>query len=82
LANRGCCLQHGQQRCLAPPLKPLQIDKRENSRFHDFGVTMVMIFYMLEYGWSKLTLGQFGVHDLSVFANPIKKIDSLYVAWY
>ena len=37
---------------------------------------------MIDYGWSKLTLSQFGVHDASMLEQPIKEIDSFYVAWH
>ncbi|MBW1296287.1 DoxX family membrane protein [Aquimarina litoralis] len=51
----------------------------------DFGVLTLrwyLIFYMISYGWSKLTLSQFGVHDPSILEQPIKDIDSFYVAWH
>lgn len=37
---------------------------------------------MLSYGFAKLTLSQFGVHDDSILEQPIKDIDSFYVAWH
>ncbi|WP_273567689.1 DoxX family membrane protein [Maribacter halichondriae] len=51
----------------------------------DFGVLALrwyLIVYMLSYGFSKLTLSQFGVHDDSILEQPIKDIDSFYVAWH
>ncbi|WP_298423705.1 DoxX family membrane protein [uncultured Kordia sp.] len=51
----------------------------------DFGVLALrwyLVFYMISYGWSKLTLSQFGVHDSSILEQPIKDIDSFYVAWH
>ena len=51
----------------------------------DFGILALrwyLIFYMISYGWSKLTLSQFGVHDSSILEKPIKDIDSFYVAWH
>ena len=41
-----------------------------------------LIFYMINYGWEKLTLSQFVVHDPSILDQPIKDIDSFYVAWH
>lgn len=49
----------------------------------DFGILALrwyLVFYMINYGWSKLTLGQFGVYDPSILEQPIKDIDSFYVA--
>lgn len=37
---------------------------------------------MFSYGFGKLTLSQFGVHDVSILEQPIKDIDSFYVAWH
>ncbi len=51
----------------------------------DFGVLTLrwyLIIYMIDYGFAKLTLGQFGVHDASILEQPIKDIDSFYVAWH
>jgi len=41
-----------------------------------------LVFYMIDYGWGKLTLNQFGVHDPSILEEPIKDVDSFYVAWH
>lgn len=51
----------------------------------DFGILALrwyLIYYMIDYGWGKLTLNQFVVHDPSILEQPIKDIDSFYVAWY
>ena len=51
----------------------------------DFGVLALrwyLVFYMISYGWGKLTLSQFGIHDASILEEPIKDIDSFYVAWH
>lgn len=51
----------------------------------DFGILALrwyLVFYMINYGWGKLTLNQFGVHDTSILEQPIKDIDSFYVAWH
>ena len=37
---------------------------------------------MLNYGFSKLTMNQFGVHDQDIINQPLNKIDDFYVAWY
>lgn len=41
-----------------------------------------LIYYMIRYGWSKLTLSQFGIHDTTILEQPIQDIDSFYVAWH
>lgn len=41
-----------------------------------------LVYYMINYGWAKLTLNQFGVHDISILDQPLKDIDSFYVAWH
>lgn len=51
----------------------------------DFGVLALrwyLIFYMLSYGWAKLTLSQFGVHDPAILEQALKEVDSFYVAWH
>ena len=51
----------------------------------DFGILALrwyLVFYMINYGWGKLTLSQFGVYDASILEHPIKDIDSFYVAWH
>ncbi len=51
----------------------------------DFGVLALrwyLVFYMISYGWTKLTLSQFGVHDPSIIAQPLKDVNSFYVAWH
>jgi uncharacterized membrane protein YphA (DoxX/SURF4 family) len=59
--------------------------KLRKEKITDFGVLTLrwyLVFYMISYGWSKLTLSQFGVHDASILEQPIKNIDSFYVAWH
>lgn len=51
----------------------------------DFGVLSLrwyLVIYMINYGWAKLTLSQFGVYDTSILEQPIKDVDSFYVAWH
>jgi len=51
----------------------------------DFGVLTFrwyLIFYMISYGWGKLTLSQFGVNDPEILEQHIKDIDSFYVTWH
>jgi len=59
--------------------------KLKKEKIIDFGVLALrwyLIYYMISYGWSKLTLSQFGVHDTTILEQPIKDIDSFYVAWH
>ena len=51
----------------------------------DFGVLALrwyLVYYMIGYGWSKLTLSQFGVHDPAILEQPMIDVDSFYVAWH
>lgn len=51
----------------------------------DFGVLTLrwyLIFYMLSYGWAKVTLSQFGMHDPTILDQALKDVDSFYVAWH
>lgn len=41
-----------------------------------------LIYFMIDYGWGKLTLSQFNVHDDSILEMPLKDVDSFYVAWH
>ena len=55
------------------------------SKVIDFGVLALrwyLIFYMIDYGWGKMTLSQFGVWDPTILEKPMKDIDSFYVAWH
>lgn len=57
----------------------------KKAKIIDLGILALrwyLVFYMISYGWSKLTLSQFGVHDPSILEQSIKDIDSFYVAWH
>lgn len=57
----------------------------KNEKIIDFGVLALrwyLVFYMISYGWGKLTMSQFGVYDTSIVEEPMKDIDSFYVAWH
>ena len=41
-----------------------------------------LAFYMFDYGWGKMTGGQFGVHDPEILEKPLKEVDKFYIAWY
>ncbi|MFC4632286.1 DoxX family membrane protein [Dokdonia ponticola] len=41
-----------------------------------------LVYFMISYGWAKVTLSQFGVHDPSIIEQPLREIDSFYVAWH
>ncbi len=57
----------------------------KKAKLLDFGILILrwyLVFYMINYGWSKLTLSQFMVHDPAILNLPIKDVDSFYVAWH
>src|SRR5688500_7563035 len=41
-----------------------------------------LAFFMIDYGWSKITGEQFHIHDPQILDKPIKEIDKFYLAWY
>ncbi|WP_430905408.1 DoxX family membrane protein [Maribacter sp. 2-571] len=57
-------------------------NKKKNIDLAILVLRWYIVFYMISYGFSKLTLSQFGVHDNSILDKPIKSIDSFYVAWH
>jgi len=40
------------------------------------------VYFMISYGWAKVTLSQFGVHDPSIIEQPLRDVNSFYVAWH
>lgn len=41
-----------------------------------------LIFYMINYGWSKLTMSQFGVYDDAILDASLRDADVFYLAWH
>lgn len=41
-----------------------------------------LVYFMISYGWAKVTLSQFGIHDPSIIEQPLREVDSFYVAWH
>lgn len=39
-----------------------------------------LIYYMMDYGWSKLTQSQFGVSDPEILNTPLKDVDGAFLA--
>lgn len=59
--------------------------KFTNSQIVNFIILVLrwyLAFYMFDYGWSKMTGGQFSVHDSNILEKPIKEIDKFYIAWH
>ena len=51
----------------------------------DFAVLVLrwyLAYYMVSYGWAKMTGGQFQIHDPKILTKPITQIDKFYIAWY
>lgn len=51
----------------------------------DFTVLLLrwyLAYYMIDYGWSKMTGGQFGVQDAAILNKPLKEVDKFHLAWY
>jgi len=41
-----------------------------------------LAFYMIDYGWAKLTGEQFGVFNSTIASKPMNQVGKFYVAWY
>lgn len=41
-----------------------------------------LAFYMISYGWGKMTMSQFGVHSEQILDMPLREVDDFYVAWH
>jgi len=41
-----------------------------------------LIWYMISYGWSKITMSQFGVNNETILDTPLRDVDKFYLAWY
>jgi len=54
-------------------------------KIFDFGVLILRWYlacFMIKYGWGKLAMTQFGVHNASILELPLKEVDNFYVAWH
>lgn len=41
-----------------------------------------LAFYMIDYGWAKLTGGQFGAGNQANLDKPLKEVNQFYLTWY
>ena len=41
-----------------------------------------LVWYMISYGWGKLTMSQFGVNNDSILRTPLEEVDKFYLAWH
>jgi uncharacterized membrane protein YphA (DoxX/SURF4 family) len=63
----------------------LQLSKYNKAQFLDFGVLALrwyLAYYMIDYGWGKMTVGQFGLNDPDMLNKPLKEIDKFHLAWH
>lgn len=54
-------------------------------KIYDFIILVLRWYlacYMIKYGWGKLAMTQFSVHDASILELPLKEVDNFYVAWH
>lgn len=59
--------------------------KISKQQFVDFAILCLryyLAYYMITYGWSKMTGGQFGVHDPAILEQPLSQVNEFYIAWY
>jgi uncharacterized membrane protein YphA (DoxX/SURF4 family) len=41
-----------------------------------------LAFFMIDYGWGKVTGGQFHILDPKILDKPLKDVDKFYLAWH
>jgi uncharacterized membrane protein YphA (DoxX/SURF4 family) len=59
--------------------------KNDLAKLMDFAVLALrwyLAFYMIDYGWGKMTGGQFGIQNPEILEKPLKEVDKFYLAWY
>lgn len=59
--------------------------KYSKAQLFDFAVLVLrwyLVYYMIDYGWAKLSGTQFGIYDASVLDKPLKDVDKFYLAWH
>lgn len=55
------------------------------NKFFDFLILSFrwyLIFYLISYGLQKLSMNQFVVNNEAILNQPMKNVDSFYIAWY
>lgn len=60
----------------------LKLNKEQVIDFIILSLRWYLAFYMADYGWSKLTDGQFGLHDKSLLDKPLRELDKFHIAWH
>ncbi len=63
----------------------MSIFKFTRKQIFDFAILTLrwyLAFYMVIYGWSKITGGQFGLFDPTLLNKSLKDIDKFRLAWY
>jgi len=63
-------------------LKSLTLSKAQFIDFSVLALRWYLAYYMIDYGWSKMTEGQFQVHDPAILDLPLKDIDKFHLAWH
>jgi hypothetical protein len=59
----------------------MKVTREEVYQFIELVFRWYLAFYMIDYGYSKLTDGQFHISDENA-AKPIHDLDKFYIAWY
>lgn len=62
-------------------MKP-SISKEKIVDFVILALRWYLVWYMISYGWAKLTMSQFGVSNEAVLNTPLKEADAFYLAWH
>jgi uncharacterized membrane protein YphA (DoxX/SURF4 family) len=59
--------------------------KLTREQIFDFAILTLrwyLAVYMASYGWSKMTGGQFGLHDPALLDKALRDVDKFDLAWY
>ena len=60
----------------------MKITKPQLYDFVILALRWYLAYYMIDYGWGKLSGEQFGVYDASILDKPLKEVDKFYLAWH
>lgn len=60
----------------------MRISKQQAIDLGILALRWYLAFYMFSYGFSKITQGQFQVHDPAILKTPLEDAGRFYIAWY
>lgn len=60
----------------------MKLTKEQIIDFAILALRWYLAYYMLDYGWGKMTGGQFGNRSAEVLNAPLKDVDKFHLAWH